>query len=186
MPLIVALLVVLAVLALSILLLPLAIVQRYRLGTRRTAARGWFVALNLGGVTISAVLFIMSAAIMSAWLPGAFTYAVAGLSFGCVVGWFGLAVTRWELAPGSLYYTPSRLLVLALTAIICARLLYGLWRGWLGWSSAADTASWLAASGAHGSLAAGAIVLGYYFVYWAGVRRRLARTQRVRRVRPRA
>jgi hypothetical protein len=49
--------------------------------------------------------------------------------------------------------------------------------------NAADTTSWLAASGAQGSLGAGAVVLGYYIVYWTGVRRRLARAQRVRRIR---
>jgi hypothetical protein len=35
--------------------------------------------------------------------------------------------------------------------------------------------AWVAASGAAASMSAGAVVLGYYLVYWAGVRRRLRR-----------
>ena len=47
------------------------------------------------------------------------------------------------------------------------------WRGWHNWRAAVGGNSWLAQSGAEGSLAAGAVVLGYYVIYWAGVRRRL-------------
>jgi hypothetical protein len=35
--------------------------------------------------------------------------------------------------------------------------------------------TWVAASGVATSMSAGAIVLGYYLVYWVGVRRRLRR-----------
>jgi hypothetical protein len=181
-PLIAAVLVLFAVLALAVILLPISLIQRYRLGTRRRAARGWLITLNLAGVTISAAMFILSAAVMSRWIPGAFTYSAGGLLTGCAIGVLGLALTRWEPAPGGLHYTPSRLLILGLTFVIVARLGYGLWRSWHAWTAAADAASWLAESGARGSLAAGAVVLGYYIVYWWGVRRRLARAARVRRV----
>jgi hypothetical protein len=182
MPLIAALLVLIAVLALAVLLLPVSLIQRYRLGTRRRAARGWMITLNLTGVALSTALFLFSAAVMSPWIPGAFTYSVAGLTAGCLAGLLGLALTRWEPAPGGLHYTPSRPLLLGLTLVIFARLIYGIWRSWHAWTAAADTTSWLAASGAQGSLAAGAVVLGYYFVFWVGVRRRLTRAQRVRRI----
>jgi hypothetical protein len=180
--LIVAVLVLFTVLALAVLLLPLSLIQRYRFGTRRRPARGWIISLNLAGVTISTALFMLSAAVMSPWIPGAFTYAAAGLVAGGAVGLIGLLLTRWEPAPGGLHYTPSRILILVLTVVIVARLVYGLWRSWHAWTAASDTTSWLAASGAQGSLAAGAVVLGYYVVYWMGVRRRLTRTMRVRRI----
>ena len=64
-----------------------------------------------------------------------------------------------------MHYTPNRPLVLAVTLIVTARLLYGLWRAWHGWSSAVDDTEWLATSGAAGALGAGAVVLGYYLVY---------------------
>lgn len=185
MPLIVAALVLVAVLALSLLLLPLSLIQRYRLGTRRRAARGWITALNLAGVTISSALFLFSAALISPWLPGAFTYAASGLLAGCLLGVVGLLLTRWESTAGGLHYTPHWLLILSLTLIITGRLAYGLWRGWQTWGSAPDPTSWLQVSGAAGSLAAGAAVLGYYVIYWAGVRRRMRRHPPVRRVRRR-
>jgi hypothetical protein len=53
--------------------------------------------------------------------------------------------------------------------------LFGIWRGWHAWRHAPDDTPWLAAFGVAGSLAAGAVVLGYYVSYWMGVRRRLRR-----------
>jgi hypothetical protein len=35
--------------------------------------------------------------------------------------------------------------------------------------------SWFVAAGVAGSMAAGAVVIGYYLVYWLGVRRRWRR-----------
>ena len=183
MPLIVAALVVLAVLVLSVLLLPISIIQRYRVGTRRRPARGWMTVLNLVGLAISICLFLVSAAFISPWLPGAFTSAVLGLAGGTALGLMGLLLTRWERTGGGLHYTPPWPLVLGITLIISARLVFGLWRGWYTWGAAPDTTSWLQQSGASGSLAAGAAVLGYYFLYWMGVRWMMNRHPPVRRVR---
>jgi hypothetical protein len=166
----IALLLMLGVIA----LLPLALIQRYRVGTSRQPARGWLAAINLAGLTISVVLFLTGAAITSFWVPYAFRYTVAGLAFGCLLGVIGLALTRWEPAPRALYYTPNRWLVLAITLVVTARVLYGFWRGWQSWRSAIDGGSWIVASGAAGALAAGAVVLGYYLTYWLGVRRKLS------------
>jgi hypothetical protein len=82
-------------------------------------------------------------------------------------------LSRWEATPGALHYTPNRWLVLAITLSVASRLLYGMWRGWQAWQAGLNGAPWLVASGAAGSLAAGAVVLGYYLIYWLGVRRRL-------------
>jgi hypothetical protein len=71
--------------------------------------------------------------------------------------------------------------VLTITLVVTARLLYGFWRSWHAWHSTPGDASWLAASGAAGSLAAGALVLGYYLTYWAGVWRRIRRHRRTTR-----
>ena len=185
MPLIVAVLVLLGVLLLSILLLPISIIQRYRVGTRRRSARGWIITVNLVGIGISISLFLFSSALISPWLPGAFTYAGLGLVAGGLLGVIGLLLTRWETTAGGLHYTPPWPLVLGITLIIAGRLLFGLWRSWHTWGGAPDTASWLQQSGATGSLAAGAAVLGYYFIYWYGVRRRLRRLPPVRRLGPR-
>lgn len=154
-------------------LMPLALVFRYRAGTARRQARGWVTTLNLVGLAISTSLFLMGAALTTIWVPHAFSYSLLGLLGGIALGIVGLWLSRWERAPQALHYTPNRWLVLGVTLVVTVRLLYGLWRGWDTWRHSAGETSWLAAVGVAGSLAAGAVVLGYYLSYWMGVRRRL-------------
>jgi hypothetical protein len=161
-----------------IALLPLTLIQRYRMGTSRQLARGWLTTINMVGIAISVVFFLTGAAMTNIWVPYALRYTVAGLACGCVLGVIGLALTRWEPAPRALHYTPNRWLVLAITLLVTARVLYGFWRGWQSWRSAVDGGAWLVASGAAGALGAGALVLGYYLIYWTGVRRKLTRHRR--------
>jgi hypothetical protein len=158
-----------------IVLMPLSLFLRYRAGTARRPARRWVAAMNLAAVGISASLLLMVASVASYWIPAAFRYALGGLAGGCVLGLLGLWLSRWEVTPRSLHYTPSRALVLAITLVVTARLIYGFWRSWHAWHSTPGDTSWLAVSGAAGSLAAGALVLGYYLTYWAGVWRRVSR-----------
>ena len=176
--LIVPLLLVLAML----LLIPVSLVQRYRVGTSRQRARGWLAGLNLAGLFLSTILFLVSAAITSLWVPEALLYTAGGLAGGFVLGGLGLGLTRWEPGPGTLHYTPNRWLVLAITLVVTLRIGYGFWRGWESWRAGISGGSWFVASGIAGSLAAGAVVLGYYLVYWIGVRRRLRRQPPVRRI----
>ena len=175
MPLLAFALIIFAILA-AIALVPLSIIQRYRVGTSRQRARGWLISLNLVGLVVSTMLFVVGAIVTNIWVPNAFAYTVAGLAGGFALGLLGLALTRWELGPRSIHYTPSRTLVLAITLVVTARLVYGLWRAWHNWRTLGGE-DWLAQSGAAGSLAAGAVVLGYYVMYWAGVRRRFRRVR---------
>ncbi|MEO5897352.1 MAG: DUF1453 domain-containing protein [Vicinamibacterales bacterium] len=169
--LVIPVLVVLAVVA----LIPISIVQRYRMGTARQRARGWLATINITGLALSAMMFLVSAAITNVWVPDALKYTSAGLLGGCLFGNVGLHLTRWEPSVGALHYTPNRLLVLTLTLVITARIFYGFWRGWHTWRAGIEGSSWFAAAGVAGSMAAGAVVLGYYLTYWIGVRRRLRR-----------
>jgi hypothetical protein len=159
----------------AIALTPFAIVRRYRLGTARRRARGWTATLNVAGLAFSSALFLAGAGITSVWVPNALTLTLMGFVSGCLLGLVGLAVSRWEPLPGSLHYTPNRWLVLGITLVVTARLAFGFWRTWHAWSATSDYGSWVAESGVAGSLAAGAVVLGYYLTYWLGVRRRLGR-----------
>jgi hypothetical protein len=159
----------------AIVLMPLSLLQRYRVGTARRLGRRWFATLNAAGILVSIALFVMGAAITSYWVQSALSYTLAGLVGGALLGWLGLAITKWEPAPRGLYYTPNRWLVLAITVTVTARILYGFWRSIQAWRSGLGGGSWLVESGVAGSLAAGAVVLGYYFVYWMGVRRRIPR-----------
>ena len=176
--LIVPVLVVLALIA----LIPVSLVQRYRMGTSRQRARGWLAAINLVGLTLSSILFLISAAVTSIWVPNALKYTAAGLAAGCVLGVVGLALTRWEPATDHLYYTPNRLLVLAVTLVVTTRVLYGFWRGWHTWRAGLTDQSWFVVAGVAESMAAGAVVLGYYLAYWVGVRRRIGRHAGPRRM----
>ena len=173
--LLVPVLIVLAVLV----LIPISIIQRFRMGTARRPARGWVAALNLFAVALSAALFAVTALVSSRWIPEAPAYTLAGLGAGAVLGLLGFALTRWEYGPrGRLQYTPNRWLVLGVTGLVAARVLYGFWRSWYAWQGGLESMAWIAASGVSGSMSAGAVVLGYYLTFWAGVHRRTVRAGR--------
>jgi hypothetical protein len=174
-PLLLVVLLVLVILCLLLLSVPFALFQRYRMGTARRPARGWVATINVFAFAISAALLLVGAAVTNLWVPHAVAFTLAGLVAGGLLGVAGLAMSRWEVTPLSLHYTPNRWLVLAIMLLVSARLIYGVWRGWNAWQTSPDHASWLAASGAAGSLGAGALVLGYYLLYWAGVRLRAER-----------
>ena len=172
-----AILIVLAFIA----VIPISIIQRLRLGMSRRQARGWVAALNLTAVGLSVALFLLGAFVTSRWIPEALTYTLAGLGVGSLLGLLGTALTRWESVERRLYYTPNRWLVITMTLVVTARVLYGFWRSWDAWRASLDTMSWVAASGLAASMSAGAVVLGYYAVYWTGVYVR-ARRYRTRSV----
>ena len=113
-----------------IALMPLSLVVRYRAGTARRPARRWVAAINLVAVGISSALLLMVAGVTSYWIPMAFRCALMGFLGGCLLGILGLWLSRWEETLRSLHYTPSRMLVLAITLVVTARLLYGFWRSW--------------------------------------------------------
>jgi len=164
-PLFAALLLVLAL----ILAMPLLLFLRYRAGTARRRAYRWVATLNLATIVLSAGFFLYVAAITTFWVPDAFRYSVFGLLGGGLLGVIGLALTRWEQTPRALHYTPNRWLILIITLAVSARLLYGIWRIWHGWHTSGSDSSWLTSVGIAGSLALGALMLGYYVAYSAGV-----------------
>ena len=172
--------IILAIVA-SIVLMPLTLVQRYRVGTSRRQARGWLADVNAVGFALSALMLLAGAAITNIWLPQAFVHALAGVAIGWALGIVGLWLTRWEATASGLHYTPSRPLVLGIIVVITARLLYGLWRSWHTLGTFVDHETWLTHSGAAGSLAAGGVVIGYYLTFGIGVGRRLRRHRRTRR-----
>jgi hypothetical protein len=168
-PLLLLPLILLATVVLVLLLVPVSLIQRYRNGTARRPARAWLALVNVAAIGFSVGMLLVTAAISGVWIPGAFSYSAAGLAVGSGVGVVGLRLTRWEHSPSGLHYTPNRWLVLALSIAIALRLGLGLWRAWRAWDADAGDGSWLANAGFSGSLAAGALVLGYYLTFWAGV-----------------
>ena len=181
MPILALVLIIAFVMLAAVALLPLSLIQRYRVGVARPPARGWFVALNLIAVAISTVIFLVAAGLTTVWVPDAFSFTLLGLAVGCALGLLGLVLTRWESTAQTLHYTPNAVLVLLVTLVVTARVLYGFWRSWHAWTAGLD--SWGAAFGLAQSMAAGAVVLGYYLTYWLGVRHRLVAHRRTRPLR---
>jgi len=156
-----------------VLAMPLLLVLRYRAGTARRLGRKWAATVNVASLFLSASLFLWVAAMTTFWIPNAFRYSLAGLAVGGILGLLGLSLTRWEQTPRATYYTPNRWLILIITLVVTARLLYGLLRIWQAWRTWGSDHSWLAAAGIPGSMAVGALIVGYYVTYFAGVRWRL-------------
>lgn len=169
------------VVVLSIVLLPLSLVQRYRIGKARRRGRGWLATVNFLTLWLSSMLFVFVAAITNLWVPRVLVYTVAGFVLGGLLGLLGLALTRWEATGETLHYTPNRWLVLGITSIVAARVAYGFWRTWKVWGGGLDLGGWATVAGIDGAMGAGATVLGYYLVYWVGVRQKLARWRRAGR-----
>ena len=164
---------------LVIVLIPVSLVLRVRHGTMRRQARGWVVTSNTIAVTLSTAMFLIGALITSRWVPDVLRYSLGGLSLGAVLGLIGFALTRWESSGGVVHYTPNRWLVLTVTIFVAARIFYGFWRVWNAWKAGVEQIVAVAAPGIAMSMAAGAVVLGYYLIYWTAVRRRL-RSSRTR------
>ena len=158
---------------LFVLSTPFLLVVRYRVGIARRPARRWIATINLLSLATSAALFLWVAAMTNFWVPNAFRYSLVGFIAGVLLGLLGLKLTRWEPVSGALYYQPNRWLVLLITVAVTARLLYGLWRIWHAWRTTGPDSSWLGRAGIPNSMGVGALVLGYYFTYFAGVRWRL-------------
>jgi hypothetical protein len=159
----------------SAVMVPLSIVMRFRASSTRRRAWGWLVTLNLFAACLSAATLLVTAAVSRRWIPESLEYVLIGFACGLALGFLGLALSRWESSPRGLHYTPNRWLILLITTVVTARILYGFWRAWHSFQTTPASESWLAASGAAGSMGAGAAILGYYVVYWAGLRRRVTR-----------
>jgi hypothetical protein len=152
---------------------PFLLIVRFRLGIARRPARRWITTINLVSLLASSALLLWIAALTNSWVPNAFRYSLIGFISGVLLGLLGLTLTVWERKGRALYYKPNRWLVLVVTLAVAARLLYGFWRIWHAWRTPDHDSSWLATAGIPGSMAVGALVLGYYFTYFAGVRWKL-------------
>jgi hypothetical protein len=175
--LLVLLLVIIFVFAFALVMLPISLILRYRAGSARRRARGWIVTLNFIAATLSALMLLVTAGFSNLWIPEAFAFTCGGLAVGFTLGLLGLWASRWEATHQALHYTPNRWLILLITLVVTCRIGYSFWRGWHAWRAAFTHESLLDAAGAADAMAAGAMVLGYYVVYWAGLRSRLKRHQ---------
>ena len=183
MPLLLLPLLLIALVLVWALLLPLALLQRYRRGHARKRARAWAVRLNAWLMLVAAGVFVATAWLAGHWVNGALAHASIGLVSGIAIGILGLWLTRFEFGEshaGLLVYTPNRWLVLALTGVVALRIGYGLLRGWQWSRGEGDAAEWLAQQG--NLLAVGGLLLGHYLAYAWGLRQRLPQRGGIQRV----
>ena len=160
-----------AVFALWVLLLPLAVIQRYRFGKARRRVYPWAVRINAWIAALSVVAFVGSAWVLQHWIDDAIVDALLGLGLGGLVGIVGLALDRFERTAQGVFRTPNRWLVLGLSGLLAARIALGLW---LAWSDgvAPGTTTWITHGGV---LGVGGVLLGYALATAWGMRFRLAR-----------
>lgn len=173
MPLLLIPVALLAVVLLWLLLLPVALWQRYRRGHARRRAVPWAVSANAWLLLVSALLFMLTAWLSGHWVDGALRHALLGLAAGVAVGVIGLWLTHFDRDARGLHFSPNRWLVLALTSVVAARIGYGLWHALQLWRADAGHAAWLAQQG--NLLAVGGLLLGHYLAYAWGLRHRVAR-----------
>ena len=167
-------LLVAGIFVLWVVLLPFALVQRYRHGRARRRAQAWVVRANAWLLAASALLLLLGAWVGSHWIEHAVRDATLGLLVGVPFGIAGLWSSRFEATPQGLYYTPNRWLVLALTSLLALRLVIGLWLAWQSMRDAPAAPGWSAWFDQSGLLAVAAVLLGYYLAYTWGLRRRLS------------
>ncbi len=172
MPLLLIPVLVLALFALWVTLLPLSLWARYRNGRARRRAQGWIVRGNSWLMAASLPVFVFSSWVTTRWMPHALRDASIGLLVGALLGILSLWMTRFERHGNTLWYTPNRWLMLSLTIVVAMRLLAGLWVGWRHLASHApnEMAAWLDA-GAWAAI--GGLFLGYGVAYLWGLRARL-------------
>ena len=174
MPLLLIPLAMLALVVAWLVLLPVSLWARYSSGRARRRAQGWFLRGNAWLLAMSLPIFVLCAWAATYWMDDALRDAGWGLLIGACFGVIGVWLTHFERDAKGVVYTPNRWVVLALTSIVAARVLAGLWMAWRHLSGDASGAfeEWLDA-GAWTGIAG--VFLGYALAYTWGVRARLSR-----------
>lgn len=187
MPLLLIPLLVMGAVALWALLLPFALIQRYRHGKARRRIQGWVVHVNAWLLLLSVAALLFSALLASLWEPAtddvfdlwraqhAIVYACLGVGAGALLAALGLATTRFDTDGARLWHTPNRWLALGLTLLVAARIALLIGQLWLHWQGV--DADWLGSPWLdHRSVfAAGGLLLGYYCAYAWGLHLRFRR-----------
>lgn len=167
-------LILLALLATWLVLLPISLWARYASGRARRRAQGWVLRGNAWLLAMSLPLFLLSAWVATFWMDDALRDACWGVLAGVGVGFVGVWLTRVERDAKGWVYTPNRWVALGLTSIVAVRVFAGLWMAWRHLSGDVSDAfaRWLDA-GAWTGIAG--LFLGYALAYTRGLRARLAR-----------
>lgn len=174
MPLLIIPIVIAVALGAWVMLLPVLMWQRYRMGRSRQRGVRWVVLINCAAMVVSLVLFLLSMAVTEWWWPGALMSAATGLGIGGVLGLLGLRFCHFENTPQGVFYTPNRWIILSLTLLVAARLSMSAFEVWRSWRTEGELAP--APLFDHATLfGVAGVVLGYSLVFAIGLQRRLAK-----------
>lgn len=156
--------------ALLILLVPLTLWQRWRLGKARKRAVRWQATLHAWLLLLSTVLFVAGAWLGKLWTPDAFVAALAGLGAGVLLGLPGACLARFEVDDRNrLHYTPHAGLVAALLLVVVLRIALGMWQAMAAIHLVPRVPDWAAFAGNRAALfALAGLLLGFAAAHaWA-------------------
>lgn len=169
-------LLVAAVFALWVVLLPVSIMQRYRHGRARRRVQPWFVGANAWLLALSALVFLATAWSLGHWIPAALRDATLGLGAGALAGIAGLRLDAFETTPQGHFRTPNRWFVLGLSLLLAARIAIGLWLAWRD-VAGSDAWAWVTRGGL---LGVAGVLLGYAVATAWGLRARVRKRSALR------
>ena len=145
----------------------LALYRRFRSAFGRQRLKPTRIKLRIGVLGLATLMLVLRG-------MHSMDFAAAGLvgfAAGAVLAWYGLRLTRFDIMPGGIFYTPNGYVGAVLTAVLLGRLVY---RFQVLYPSleAARAQTGDAFASFHGSaltVALFAVVLGYYIAYGAGL-----------------
>ncbi len=137
---------------------------RRMLGRQRfSSRRPWFTVCLFPLLILMLLLATLAHAV--AWLS-----LVVGVAIGAGLGFYGLRLTRFEVTPTGLFYTPNTHLGIALSLLFIGRIVYRVAQLYvLGSASAGPDPAMFAGSPL--TLAIFGTLAGYYVAYAAGLLR---------------
>ena len=144
-----------------------ALYRRFRSVFGRQPLRTAKLKSRIAILAVVAVLFGLRA-LHSPAMMGA---GLAGLVAGPAFAWWGLRLTRFDVMPGGIFYTPNAYLGAALAAVLLGRVVYRFVALYPSLQTAkAETGSAFAGyTSSPLTFALFALVIGYYIVYCAGL-----------------
>jgi hypothetical protein len=144
-----------------------ALYRRFRSVFGRQPLRPTKLKSRIAVLAVVAALFGLRA-LHSPAMMGA---GLAGLMAGAAFAWWGLKLTRFDVMPGGIFYTPNAYLGAALAAVLLGRIVYRFVLLYPALQTAkAETGSAFAGyTSSPLTFALFALVVGYYIVYCAGL-----------------
>jgi hypothetical protein len=152
--------------AMAVLIL-FALYRRFRGVFGRQPLRPAKLRSRIAILAVASVLFGLRA-LHSPAMMGA---GVAGLAAGAAFAWWGLRLTRFDVMPGGIFYTPNAYLGGALAAVLVGRIVYRFVFLYPALETAkAETGNAFAGyTSSPLTFSLFALVIGYYIVYCAGL-----------------